>query len=186
MTIDLKSVAIGFVAGMVLWGAWYSGSTRPVIDRLVTEKAQAIGRANTQEQEAAKYKAAAEHWFAVANSQPQAVPQDPTVAMLNTVRPGLGTLAVVANQAWQQHKAQQQAEQTRDAQDRACAPLTWTGSGCGCPPGYTATKTSCMDSTMVSNSCPSGQVWNGIQCACAAPLLPFRDAAGQLHCVEHQ
>jgi hypothetical protein len=113
MNIDLKSAAIGLALGLVVCGGWYAGSTRPVIQKLVEEKAQAVARANQLEQDNAKMKEIAEHWYAVANSQPQAavqsqqLPQDPTVATLNAIRPGLGTLASVVNQAWQQHQAQQ-------------------------------------------------------------------------------
>jgi hypothetical protein len=129
MNIDLKSTAIGLGLGLVAWGGWYAGSTRPVIGKLVEEKANAINRANQFEQESAKYKGLAEHWFAVANSQPQSavqsqqLPQDPAVAMLNGIRPGLGTLAAAANQAWQQHQAQQrQAQQRLVAQDEPKCP----------------------------------------------------------------
>ncbi len=120
MTIDLKAAALGFVLGLMVWGVWHAGKTQPAIDKLVEEKAQAIRRGNDQEQETAKYKAAAEHWFAVANAQPQAVPQDPTVGLLNTVRPGLGTAVVAVGQAWQQHQAQKAAqEQAAVAQQQA-------------------------------------------------------------------
>jgi len=94
MNLDLKSAAIGLALGLVVCGGWYAGSTRPVIQRLVEEKAQATGRANQLDQEKTQYKTAAEHWFAVSNSQTQQVaPQDPAVAMLNAVKPGLGTIA---------------------------------------------------------------------------------------------
>lgn len=126
-----RSTVEGFCFGVLLtamvWAGWYSFSTKAVIAKLVEEKAQAVGRANQAEQESATYKAAAEHWFAVANSQPQqavnsinwngdqiggrnagnVVNMDPAVGVLNTIRPGLGTLASAANQAWQQHQAQQ-------------------------------------------------------------------------------
>lgn len=139
MNIDLKSAAIGLALGLVVCGGWYAGSTRPVIQKLVEEKAQAVGRANQLEQENTQYKTAAEHWFAVANSQPQQqpqqVPQDPAVAMLNAMRPGLGTLASAATQAWQQHQAQKAAA-TAVTQIQTCGPGIWGGEYCICPVGY--------------------------------------------------
>jgi hypothetical protein len=141
MNIDLKSAAIGLVLGLVVWGGWYAGSTRPVIQKLVEEKAQAVARANQLEQENAQYKTAAEHWFAVANTQPQQTPQDPTVAMLNAVRPGLGTVtsaAVHALQNAQAQKAAQQQEAAAQEQAAYASALERQKTELHCPSGHCA------------------------------------------------
>jgi len=105
MKIDLRSAALGAILVLLIGGVWYDGSVRPVIQNLTMEKAQAVGRANELESESAKYKAAAEHWAAIANSQQQAAPTNSTVAVLNAVRPGLGTVLNQIGKTIQQQQA---------------------------------------------------------------------------------
>lgn len=136
MNFDLKSVAIGAAIALAVCGAWYAGSTRPVIQKLVEEKAQAVGRANQLEQEKAQYKTAAEHWLEIANTQPQPAAQDPTAAALNTVRPGLGTVAAAVGKIIQNRKDTQIAElQAPTAAANSCRTgMQWNGFKCVCSP----------------------------------------------------
>jgi hypothetical protein len=160
MNIDLKSAAIGLALGLVACGGWYAGSTRPVIQKLVEEKAQAVGRANTLEQEKIQYKTAAEHWFAVANAQPQPVSQDPAVAMLNAVRPGLGTVANAAVHALQNAQS---------------SPRTVTPQPQSQP----------LISTALSDSCgPNGLLISGQCTQCNPALHPGLFPDGSAGCVQ--
>jgi hypothetical protein len=163
VNIDLKSSAIGLALGLVVCGGWYAGSTRQVINRLVEEKAQATGRANQLEQEKTQYKILAEHWFAVAESQtqaqPQQVPQDPAVAILNGVRPGLGTVTSAAVHAVQNAQAQKAAQQQQAAAQEQAA------------------YDSALDRQKTELHCPSGH------CAACDPGWKLFSTAAETYCV---
>lgn len=98
------------VAVALLWACWYQWSNKPMVDTLVAEKRELSGQVGQLQNEllvAQNARAQCMHTLEARSEQP-AASQDPAVATLNAIRPGLGTLAAAGAQAiqkWQQQQA---------------------------------------------------------------------------------